>query len=105
MDVKNYEELISSVSQEIAEKFLSLEENIPQRALFIDADITEITRLIGLETTQHVYEKVLKQQVDQKKRRVRDQTESDDPISRDFWGDGTVPSLSVEERAAFEAPE
>ena len=67
MDVKNYEALISSISQEIAEKFLSLEENIPQRALFIDADIAEITRLIGLETTQHVYEKVLKQQVDQKK--------------------------------------
>jgi hypothetical protein len=67
MDVKNYEALISSVSQEIAENFLSLEENIPQRALFIDADIAEITRLIGLETTQQVYEKVLKRQVDQKK--------------------------------------
>ena len=34
MDVKNYEALISRVSQEIAEQFLSLEENIPQRAVF-----------------------------------------------------------------------
>jgi hypothetical protein len=67
MDVKNYEELISKVSQEIAEKFLSLEENLPQRALFVDADISALTRHIGLETTKRVYEKVLKQQVKQKK--------------------------------------
>lgn len=67
MDVKNYEALISRVSQEIAEQFLSLEENIPQRAVFVDADISELTRQIGLETTRRVYEKVLNQEVRQKK--------------------------------------
>ncbi len=67
MDVKNYEALISQVSQEIAERFLSLEGNIAQRAVFVDADIAEITRQIGLETTQHIYEKVLAQEVEQKK--------------------------------------
>ena len=67
MDVKNYEALISRVSQEIAERFLSLEKNIPQRALFVDADISELTRQIGVETTKRVYEKVLTQEVRQKK--------------------------------------
>jgi hypothetical protein len=67
MDVKNYETLISRVSQEIAEQFVSLEENLPQRALFVDADISELTRQIGLETTKRVYEKVLTQEVRQKK--------------------------------------
>lgn len=70
MDVKNYEELISSVSQELAERFLSLEDKIAPRALFVDADIAEITRQIGLQTTQHIYEKVLTQQVGQKKTTV-----------------------------------
>ena len=67
MDVKNYEELISQISQEIAERFVSQEDNLSQRALFVDADISELTRQIGLETTKRVYEKVLKQEVRQKK--------------------------------------
>lgn len=67
MDVKNYEELISQISQEIAERFVSQEDNLSQRALFVDADISELTRQIGLETTKRVYEKVLNQEVRQKK--------------------------------------
>ena len=67
MDVKNYVALISQISQEIAERFVSQEDNISQRALFVDADISELTRQIGLETTKRVYEKVLNQQVSQKK--------------------------------------
>ena len=67
MDVKNYEAFISQISQEIAERFVSQEDNISQRALFIDADISELTRQIGLETTKRVYEKVLNQEVSQKK--------------------------------------
>jgi len=67
MDVKNYEALISQISQEIAERFVSQEDNLSQRALFVDADISELTRQIGLETTKRVYEKVLNQEVRQKK--------------------------------------
>ncbi len=67
MDVKNYEAFISQISQEIAERFVSQEDNLSQRALFVDADISELTRQIGLETTKRVYEKVLNQEVRQKK--------------------------------------
>lgn len=67
MDVKYYEAFISHISQELAEKFLSQEDNIAQRAVFIDADIAELTRQIGLQTTQHICEQVVTQQVEQKK--------------------------------------
>lgn len=67
MDVKNYEALISQISQEIAERFVSQEDNISKRALFVDAEISELTRQIGLETTKRVYEEVLNQEVRQKK--------------------------------------
>ena len=69
MDTTRYEAFMSRVSQEIAERFLSQEDNIAERALFIDADIAEITQHIGLEATQRIYEQALNQQVSQKKTR------------------------------------
>jgi len=51
-----YQELINNVSQHIAQTFLTHETNITQRALLVDADIAEITRQIGLKTTQIVLE-------------------------------------------------
>jgi len=67
MNIKNYEAFVSHASQELAEKFLSQEASIVQRALFIDADIAEITRQLGLQTAQHIYEQLLTEQVEQKK--------------------------------------
>ena len=51
-----YQELINNVSQQIAQTFLTHESNVTQRALLVDADIAEITRQIGLKTTQIVLE-------------------------------------------------
>ena len=51
-----YQELIDNVSQQIAQAFLTYETNVTQRALLVDADIAEITRQIGLKTTQIVLE-------------------------------------------------
>jgi ABC-type Fe3+-citrate transport system substrate-binding protein len=51
---QDYQELIETVSHQIAQTFLDHESNITQRALLLDADIAEITRQIGLETTKIV---------------------------------------------------
>lgn len=53
---QTYQELIDKVSQHIAQTFLTHETNVTQRALLVDADIAEITRQIGLKTTQIVLE-------------------------------------------------
>ena len=53
-----YQEIISKVSQEIAKTFLEKEKGVAARARLIDTDIAEITRQIGLETTQRVLEHV-----------------------------------------------
>ena len=66
METKNYEDLITSISQQIAEKFLVEEKDICKRALLLDADISDITRQIGLETTKRIYEKMICQQIDKK---------------------------------------
>lgn len=52
----DYQEIISKVSGQVAEKFLEKEKDIAERAVLIDADISEITRQIGLETTRIVLE-------------------------------------------------
>ena len=51
---QDYQELITTVSSQIAHLFLAKEANIAQRALLVDAEIAEITRHIGLETTRLV---------------------------------------------------
>ncbi len=48
----DYQEIISKAGEQISEKFLEKEDNIAARAVFLDADIAEITRQIGLETTK-----------------------------------------------------
>lgn len=53
---QDYQELITNVSHQIAQEFLDHETNLAQRALLLDADIAEITREIGLETTKIVLE-------------------------------------------------
>ena len=53
-----YCELITTVSDEIVKTLLDTENNLATRARLLDADIAEITRQIGLETTKKVFEHV-----------------------------------------------
>ncbi len=70
VDKKDYQDLIQSISNQIAERFLTQETNLVQRATFLDADIAEITRQIGLETTQIIYEHSVQRITRKKKRKV-----------------------------------
>lgn len=54
----DYQELIAAVSTEVAKTFLANEDNLAARATRLDADIAEITRQIGVETTKKVLEQV-----------------------------------------------
>ncbi len=69
MEKALYQEIILSVSSQIAQEFLNKETNLVQRSSFLDADIAEITRGIGLETTRIVYEQLEKQITSKKKER------------------------------------
>ncbi len=55
---KDYQEIITKVSKQVAKTFLHQEDNLAARATLLDADIAEITRQIGLETTKIVIEHV-----------------------------------------------
>lgn len=55
---KDYQTIITKVSQQIAKTFLQHEENLAARATLVDTDISEITRQIGLETTKIIFEHV-----------------------------------------------
>ena len=66
---KKYQDVISRVSSQISEEFLSRENSLEKRALLIDADIAEITRQIGLETTKKVFEKTVGKYADKKNRK------------------------------------
>ena len=69
MEKELYQEIILSVSSQIAREFLNKETNLVQRSSFLDADIAEITRGIGLETTRIVYEQLERQITSKKKER------------------------------------
>lgn len=69
MEKALYQEIILSVSSQIAQEFLNKETNLVQRSSFLDADIAEITRGIGLETTRIVYEQLERQITSKKKER------------------------------------
>jgi hypothetical protein len=53
---QEYRELVLRVSNEIAREFIKNEKNLTSRALLLDADIAELTRQIGLKTTEIVLE-------------------------------------------------
>lgn len=58
-----YQEIVSRVSTELTNELLAHETDLARRARFIDADIAEIMRHIGLETTQKLLEHVRDQEV------------------------------------------
>jgi hypothetical protein len=69
MNIECYQEIISIVSEQIAKAFLAKESNIAKRARFLDADVAEITRQVGLEATKKIYEESAKELVNKKKQK------------------------------------
>ena len=69
MDKNNYDEIISKLSKKLAKEILNNEKELDKRALLLDADIAEITRKIGLETVQEIYESILGKHVALKKKK------------------------------------
>jgi hypothetical protein len=69
MDKNSYDEIISKLSKKLAKEILNNEKELDKRALFLDADIAEITRKIGLETVKEIYESILEQRVALKKKK------------------------------------
>jgi hypothetical protein len=58
---REYQDVIRNVSNQIAGTFLEKETELVGRALLLDADIAEITRQIGSETTEIVLRSILEQ--------------------------------------------
>ena len=69
MDKNSYDEIISKLSKKLAKEILKNEKQLYKRALLLDADIAEITRKIGLETVQEIYESILEEHVALKKKK------------------------------------
>ena len=69
MDKNSYDEIISKLSKKLSKEILRNEKELDKRALLLDADIAEITRKIGLETVQKIYESILEQRVALKKKK------------------------------------
>ena len=67
MNIECYQEIIRTISEQISQAFLAKESNIAKRARFLDADIAEITRQVGLEATKKIYENSAKELVNKKK--------------------------------------
>ena len=70
MEKDCYQEIITEVSNRLAEKILTEEKDIAQKAIFIDRDIAEIVREIGLQTVQKVLEDTRDEIVAKKKQKV-----------------------------------
>jgi hypothetical protein len=58
-----YQELVSHVSHHVAQVFLEHETDLARRATLLDADLAEISRQIGVETTRLVLTNILEKQV------------------------------------------
>ena len=61
-----YQDIIATVSATIAQSFLSNEESLLKRSIFLDADIAEILRQAGLKTTLIILEETLENCVKKK---------------------------------------
>ncbi|RJP78047.1 MAG: hypothetical protein C4522_13845 [Desulfobacteraceae bacterium] len=67
--------LFQKSAKKLAREILENEKELDKRTLLLDEDIAEITRKIGLETIQEIYESILEEHIALKKRRkVRNQT-------------------------------
>jgi Na+-transporting NADH:ubiquinone oxidoreductase subunit NqrC len=69
MNKNDYDEIISILSKKLAKEIVKNEKELDKRALLLDADIAEITRKIGVETIQEVYESMIEKHVVLKKKK------------------------------------
>ncbi|RPJ82143.1 MAG: hypothetical protein EHJ94_02780 [Deltaproteobacteria bacterium] len=69
MNKSDYDEIISILSKKLAKEIVKNEKELDKRALLLDADIAEITRKIGVETIQEVYESMIEKHVVLKKKK------------------------------------
>jgi hypothetical protein len=65
-----YQEIIAEVSKKLAQKIVSEEKNLVQRATLIDQDIAGIVQDIGLETTKKVLKNTRDKVIAKKTRRT-----------------------------------
>ena len=70
MEKSCYQEIITEVSNKLAKKILSEEKDLAQQAIFLDKDIAELVREIGLQSVQKVLENTRDEIVVKKKLRV-----------------------------------
>ena len=70
MEKSCYQEIITEVSNKLAKKILSEEKDLAQQAIFLDKDIADLVREIGLQTVQKVLENTRDEIVVKKKLRV-----------------------------------
>jgi S-adenosylmethionine/arginine decarboxylase-like enzyme len=66
MEIKDYDDIIKAISQQVAEEFFSRENELSKRAILLDQDIARIVKQIGLETTKIVLEKIRDELVSKK---------------------------------------
>ena len=66
MDIKDYDQLIKTISEKIAKAFIANESDLNGKILSMDADIATITRSIGQQATEQIIKEVLSQHVSKK---------------------------------------
>ena len=63
-----YQTIIEEVSDKISAKILTEENNLAEKARFIDMDISEIVREIGLQVTEKVLKNTRDNMVEKKRK-------------------------------------
>ena len=63
-----YQTIIEEVSDKISAKILTEENNLAEKARFIDMDISEIVREIGLQATEKVLKNTRDNMVEKKRK-------------------------------------
>lgn len=63
-----YQTIIEEVSEKISAKILTEENNLAEKARFIDMDISEIVREIGLQATEKVLKNTRDNMVEKKRK-------------------------------------
>ena len=66
MDMQKYEKIIQSVSGEIAAAIIQNENDLIRKISFFDSDVAELTRNIGLKTTEMILTHLTDETVKQK---------------------------------------
>lgn len=101
----DYQEIIATVSTQIAKTFLSQENNLAARATLLDADIADITRQIGAETTKLVLEHVRDDLGKKTARRLRRPKTSRYLFQEHLWVERTPVAVCMEALCRRKTPQ